>query len=116
MSDLVPTRSSVSTVGTLAAQGWLEGKTARQLVRLQQQTIVRSAVVLADGIVQAEKVREVDHLVREAMTGQTLLVGWANQLAGNNPLLADELRFFTDVARLSKGEIIADAVSCMRGV
>lgn len=48
-------------------------QTSRALARLEHQTRIRLAAVQAEGMVQAEKLREVDHLVREAMTGQALL-------------------------------------------
>ena len=68
------------------------------------------AAVQAEGLVQGEKLREIDHLSREAMSGQAMLAGWRNTLAQGDPFLADELKFFTDVARMGKGEIIADTI------
>jgi hypothetical protein len=39
------------------------------------------------------------------MSGHAFLKGWANHLAGENPLWIDELKFFTDTARLAKADI-----------
>jgi hypothetical protein len=86
-------------------------QTLRALAGVQQQTLVRVARVQAEGFVQTEKVREIDHLAREAMSGQAMLQHWANTLSRADVLLADELRFFTDVAKLGKGEILADTIT-----
>ena len=71
---------------------------------------MRIAGVQAEGMVQTEKLREVDSLTREAMTGHAMLRQYSDTLAGNDPFLADELKFFTDMSRLGKGEIIADTI------
>jgi hypothetical protein len=80
------------------------------LATVQHRTIVRTAVVQGEGTVQGTKLHEVDHLSRQAMTGQAMLARWRDVLAAGDPFLSDELRFFTDVARLGKGEIIADTI------
>ena len=85
-------------------------QTGRALDRIGQRTILRLATVQAEGVVQTEKVKEIDHLTREAMTGQAMLNQFREVLAHGNLLLADELRFFTDMARIGKGEIIADTI------
>jgi hypothetical protein len=86
-------------------------QTSRALARLEHQTLVRLATVQADGLVQAEKLREVDHLAREAMTGQAMLRKWADTLAAGDPFVADELKVFGDLARAAKSEIISDAIA-----
>ncbi len=86
-------------------------QTERALNSLEEQTLVRSAGVQATSIVQTVKLHEIDFLAREAMSGHAMLRHWADTLAGPDPLLADELRFFTDVARMGKGEILADTIS-----
>ncbi len=40
-----------------------------------------------------------------------MLSKYSAVLAQNDPFLADELKFFSDMARLGKGEIIADLVT-----
>lgn len=85
--------------------------TSRALANLERQTIVRVAGVQADGLVQSEKLREIDHLAREAMTGQAVLRHVANTLASGDPFLADELKLFGDLARAAKAEIISDTIS-----
>jgi hypothetical protein len=80
------------------------------LTTLERQTVLRMATVQADGLVQGEKLREIDQLSRDAMAGQALLARWRDTLAAGDPLVGDELRFFSDLARIAKGEIIASAV------
>jgi hypothetical protein len=84
--------------------------TARALAAVEHRTIVRTANVQSEGIIQTEKVHEIDHLTREAMTGQAMLQQFRDVLAHGDLLVADELRFFTDMARIGKGEVIADTV------
>jgi hypothetical protein len=72
---------------------------------------MRVADVQANGLVQTAKMQEVDRLTRAAMEGQAMLARWGATLAQGDAFLADELRFFTDIARLGKGEIIADTIS-----
>jgi hypothetical protein len=87
------------------------------MANIERRTIVRMVSVQAHAIVQNEKVHEIDRLTREAMTGQAMLQQWATTLAHGDPFVADELKFFTDVARMGKGEIIADTISdyCQEG-
>jgi hypothetical protein len=73
-------------------------------------TLVRMAEVQGESLVQTEKVCEIDHLTRAAMGGQAMLRTWADTLAHGDVFLADELKFFTDVAKMGKGEIIADTI------
>jgi len=51
------------------------------------------------------------------MSGQAMLSRWAATLAQGDPFLADDLKFFRDVAKMGKGEIIADTISdfCREG-
>lgn len=118
-SNLIPTRQSslTPTVGAGASGVVPDRRTGRALTSLQGHTVVRMASVQAHALVQNEKLHEIDRLTREAMTGQALLNQWASTLAHGDPFLADELKFFTDVARLGKGEIIADTISdfCQEG-
>jgi hypothetical protein len=89
----------------------MDRRTGRALTALEQRTVMRTAAVNAHAIVQNEKLHQIDHLTREAMSGQALLNQWAGTLAHGDPFLIDELKFFTDVARMGKGEIIADTIS-----
>jgi hypothetical protein len=92
-------------------------RTSRALGNVEHTTIVRMARVQTEAIVQTEKLHEIDGITREAMTGQAMLAKWRDTLAANDPFLADELRFFTDTARLAKGELIADLMTsyCREG-
>lgn len=120
MTDLVQQRSSAiaPTAGFgNTAGGLVDRRTARTLSTVQRNALVRMASVQAHAVVQNEKIHEIDRLTREAMSGQAMLSHWASTLAQGDPFLADELKFFTDVARLGKGEIIADTISdfCQEG-
>jgi glutamate mutase epsilon subunit len=60
--------------------------------------------------VQNEKLHEIDHLAREAMTGQVMLRRWGDALAAGDPFFADEVKLFSDLARVGKGDVIADTI------
>jgi hypothetical protein len=83
----------------------------RQLAEIQETTALRRVAVQGAAITAREKVSELDYLIWKAMAGHAMISGWANQLAGDNPVLADDLRFFEDTARLGKGEIIVDTIN-----
>jgi len=82
----------------------------QQLADVHYGTAVRLANVQAEGIVQTEKVHELDHLTREAVTGHVMLARWASTLAAGDPFIADDLRFFLDTNKLGKGEVLADTI------
>jgi hypothetical protein len=107
--DLLPSTRSSSRLPDRSGRT-LPRPTSRALAGIEHRTRLRLARVQAEGLVQTEKVREIDHLTREAMSGHAMLRKWADTLAGADPFLADELKFFTDVARMGKGEIIADTI------
>jgi hypothetical protein len=109
MSNIIPTNVSPSLPATRQVRP--PTRTSRALARLEHSAIVRSAAVQAEGYVQMVKVQELDGLTREALTGQAMLAKWRDTLAGSDVMLADELRLLTDIARLGKGEIIAETVS-----
>lgn len=94
-----------------ASGAWVDRRLQRALVDLERRTAVRVAGVQADAVVQVEKTHELDRLTREAMSGQAMLSRWSATLAGGDAFLADELKFFTDLARMGKGEIISDTIS-----
>lgn len=110
-SDVVP------TVGASRTQLVSDRRTVRSLAAVERNAIVRLASVQAHAVVQNEKLHEIDRLSREAMSGQALLQQWAATLASGDAFVADELRFFSDLARIGKGEIIADTISdfCQEG-
>jgi hypothetical protein len=95
----------------------LPSRSSRAVVRVCDETTVRLARVQAEAIVQAEKIHEIDHLAREAMSGQALLHQWAATLSNGDAFTADDMRFFLDTAKLGKGEIIADTIAtyCREG-
>lgn len=109
MSEVV--RSTGPEARVLTVSGGLDRRSGRVLAGLERDTVVRAASVHARAIVQTEKLHEIDRLARQAMAGQAMLNQWAATLSQGDPFVADELKFFTDVARLGKGEIIADTVA-----
>jgi hypothetical protein len=92
-------------------------RTSRALSNLENQTLLQIAQVQSRGLVAAEMSREVDHLTRDAMSGQALLRRWGDTLSAGDPFIADDMRFFTDIAKMGKGEIIANLIDdfCRRG-
>jgi hypothetical protein len=110
MSNIIPAKLGGHTEVRGSRMVPVSRAVGRALSQLEGRTLLRMASVQGEGMVQGEKVQEIDHLSRTAMTGQAMLSGWADTVARNDPLLRDELRFFTDVARIGKGEIIADTI------
>jgi hypothetical protein len=121
MSNLVPTPKNselIPTVGVgLSVLAGNDRRANRALANVQRHTLVRLASVQGHAMVQVEKTHEIDRLTREAVSGQALLSHWAATLAKGDAFLTDELKFFTDLARIGKGEIVADTVSdfCQEG-
>lgn len=120
MSNLIPTSRSgdlAPTVGANRAQLVSDRRTMRSLAAVERNAVVRLASVQAHAVVQNEKLHEIDRLSREAMSGQAMLQQWAATLAQGDAFLADDLKFFSDLARMGKGEIIADTISdyCQEG-
>ncbi len=113
MSNITRHTSSVATSNGVP----LSRRANRALDVVGERALVRAATVRAEGYIQAEKLHEIDSLTREAMTGQAMLQRWRSTLAAGDPFLDDELRMFTDVARMAKGEIIADTLDtfCREG-
>src|SRR2546429_4300072 len=77
MPNLIPsTDRSLASRGLGIERPFILRQTSRDLERLQSQTVLRVATVQAEGLVQTEKAREIDHLTRDAMSGQALLAKW----------------------------------------
>jgi hypothetical protein len=95
----------------------ISARTARTLRQVGENTLVRVATVQGEGIVQTEKVKELNRVGREAVVDTAMLRKFADTVASGDPMLADELRMLTDVARLGTAEIIADTVDtyCREG-
>lgn len=109
--DLAPTVGG----GSLGMR--LDRRTSRALSQVERKTLVRIASVQGHAMVQTEKMHEIDRLSREAMAGQAMLSRWAATLAQGDAFLADDLKLFSDLAKMGKAEIIADTVSdfCQEG-
>lgn len=85
-------------------------QTERALVAIDHRTITRAARVHQEEIVQNEKLKAIDHLGREAMTGQAMLNSFKNMLAGGDMFVAADLQYFADMAKIGKGEVMADTI------
>ncbi len=109
MSNIVPASGNQGPARTSGSG--LDRRTNRALSSIERQTILRVASVQAEAIVAVEKVHGIETVTREAMTGSALLSQWASTLAQGDPFVADDLKFFRDVAKLGAGEVIADLVS-----
>ena len=121
MSNLIPSSRSgdlAPTVG-VGVTGLARGdrRASRAVQAVQRTTLVRMASVQGHAMVQDEKTHEIDRLAREAMTGQAMLAKFKDTLSQGDPFLADDLKFFADLAKVGKGEIIADTISdyCQEG-
>lgn len=113
MSSVLPFGERPPAAGqrVSVSEALAQSRTRRELARLEADTICRVARTQSNGIIQAEKVHELDNLSREAMTGQALLARHREAIAGGDIILQDELRYFSDLARVGKGEVIADTIS-----
>jgi hypothetical protein len=117
MGELVPTNNQWPVNRpTDRAVARIVRDSQRALAQINQDTLIRVAQVQGEGIVQGEKLHEIDRLAHDAMAGQALLYGWETHLAGEDPVLRHELHFFSDMAKLAKGEVIADTVASLRRI
>jgi hypothetical protein len=105
---------ALPSAGTTRGERWLANRTARELAAVEHRMVVRMASIHADGFVEAEKLREIDRLTVTAMNGQAYLRGYGAHLAGDDLGAIDDMRFFTDMAKLGKGEIIATTIDVIR--
>lgn len=106
MPNIIPSNQGLAASGRPLSIP--DRRAARELAVVERQTVTRMARVRGDAIVQSEKVHEIDRLAREAMSGQAMLTRWGQTLAQGDPFINDDLKFFTDLAKMAKGEIIAD--------
>lgn len=74
----------------------------------------RLRAVHDDGLVNAAQLRELDHLAWTAMSGQAVLSKAATAMSQGDPFLESDLRYFSDIARLAKGELLVEAAEDMR--
>lgn len=87
----------------------------RQIARQENQGLARAHQAHVDGSVAAVKLTEIDRLARVAMSGQLMLNRWALTLAEGDPMAVDDLRFFSDIAKMGKGELIANTINTFAG-
>lgn len=85
-------------------------RTGRAVQAIRSTGTVELATVRAESLVQAEKLEEIDHLARTAIAGPAMLNRWAATLAQGDPFLAEDCKFFADIAKIGKAEVIADTI------
>jgi hypothetical protein len=117
MSNLVPINANhyVDTRGSRAVP--LSRSASRALNQVEERNLLRIAKVQSEGMVQAEKIREISHLGRIAATDYALLYKYSNTVATADPLLHDDLRLICDTARFGMVEVIGDTIDtyCREG-
>jgi hypothetical protein len=86
-------------------------RSRRRALALQNTQLARVAGVVAEGAVAETKASEVAHVGRECMTNQAMLSRWRDTLAGGDPLLHDDLNYFSQIVKLGQGEVLSDLVS-----
>lgn len=99
-----------SSAPTTLTEWRLQQQTRRTLVRLEYETVIRVATVRAEGIVQGEKMAEVDRLARRAMTEHAMLHHFGAAVAAGDAFIADDNRFFIDLAKVGKGILLSDLI------
>lgn len=104
-TQVVP--SARSAAAMVPAGTRLPKAAERAIARIEGETAVRATLVRAEAIITGEKMDETDYLIWKAMSSHAMLRGLASNLAGDDPGLMDDMRFFTDMSRLGKGELIA---------
>ena len=65
---------------------------------------------------EIEKLRAINDLASEAMAGHADLERRSLRLAGDNPVLLDDLRLFKDIAGRAAARIIGDAADSFRKI
>jgi len=85
-----------------------------RVVLAEMRTAARIADVHFESAVAAVKVDEIMGLVGLAMDRYTLLIRKSHALAGDDIMLADELRGFSKLAYVAAGEIIVDQATAYR--
>ena len=116
MTDMIPAKTEMEldkAIG-LSQISFREKRALRAFAQIELRTMLKMASVNGTAFVQAEKLNAIDRLAREAMSGQALITKWAATLSNGDVFLGDELKFFTDIAKMGKGEIIADTISAFR--
>lgn len=113
-TDMVPTSDISSLNGLTPMSARFSKALVRSVTAIESAAIQRLAAVRANEAVDTEKLNAIDHFTQVAMDGQVFLRARANHLAGDDILMAEELRFFTDSAKLAKGQVIADSVRRLR--
>jgi hypothetical protein len=102
--------SDIVTAGPRTGLPRYPRQTERSLTAVGHRTVVRAALVHQEEVVQGEKLKAIDHLAREAMTGQAMLNSFKLLLSRGDLMAEADLQYFADMAKLGKGEIIADTI------
>ena len=112
--EIVPRAGS--SLGAALQRPGMSRRVERALAEVRGGAIVRQAQIQAESLLTASKLHEVDYVALEAMTGQAMLHRWASTLASDDLILADDLRMFRDVAKIGKGEVLADLIDKYRRI
>jgi len=77
--------------------------------------VARSIEAIRDDAMRdVARFHELDHLGFTAMSGQAVLSKAAAAMSQDDPFLAADLQFFTQILKLAKGEMLADIAHDMR--
>ncbi len=106
-----PFTSALSQMASRSPARSIAKRTTRSLEHIESRTLIRAASVQAEALIQAQKLHEIDYLTQKAMSGEALLHQWQGTLAQGDPILGANLDFYKTMARLGKGEIIADTIT-----
>lgn len=101
-------KNRLPVTGTVTRQGTMPATrgTRQTLHQIDEATLMRVGTILSDGIVGSAKVNEIDRLSRQAMMGQAMLHRLGAAMARGDVFMADDMIFFTELAKVAKGDLI----------
>lgn len=91
-------------------------RAAMQISTIESNLSIRLAAIEGEAFASADVLQVADRLAFSAMVGQSLLVNAAATLAGGDPFLADELKTFTEIAKITKAGVIVRAVDSIERI
>lgn len=96
--------------GPLGSAGYMPARLPRRLTRAQTLINARGLLRLTEAEAEIElqsfKLQAIDRLTQTAMTGHAFLCLTRDVLAGENPILHDELGYYLNVSRMAKAEVL----------
>jgi hypothetical protein len=116
MSSLIPrSNQNIDSVNPGGGSKILR-RTEQRLEAIRCDTMVRLEATGCNGLVAGEKLHEADRLSSVAMGGQAWLNLAVSTLSRNDPLAADDYRYWADMSKLAKTDILMDAVAQFRRI